>query len=69
MNKYDIINKILNNLDHATVTGVANAQLLLDSVQNLQLLAQVMSKEDEEKAKKEEPAEDEPKIELVSAEE
>lgn len=68
MNKYDIINKILNNLDRTTVTGVANAQLLLDSVQNLQLLAQVMSKEDEEKAKKEEPAEDEPKIELVSAE-
>ena len=69
MNKYDIINKILNNLDRTTVTGVANAQLLLDSVQNLQLLAQVLAKEDEEKAKKEEPADDKPKIEPVSTEE
>lgn len=59
MNKIDMINQVLGNLDRLNITGVANMKLLLDSVQGLQMLGQLLLKEEEDAAKavEHEPAE------------
>ena len=51
MNKYDIINNIIVNLDRVQVQGIAAMNALVNTVRDLNTLAQMLQQEDEAKAK------------------
>jgi hypothetical protein len=51
MNKYDIINNIIVNLDSVQVQGIAAMNALVNTVRDLNTLAQMLQQEDEAKAK------------------
>lgn len=51
MNKYDIINNIIVNLDRMQVQGIAAMNTLVNTVRDLNTLAQMLQQEDEAKAK------------------
>lgn len=49
MNKYDIINNIIVNLDRVQVQGIAAMSTLVNTVRDLNTLAQMLQQEDEAK--------------------
>lgn len=51
MNKYDIINNIIVNLDRVQVQGIAAMNALVNTVRDLNTLAQMLQQEDEAQAK------------------
>lgn len=59
MNKYDIINNIIVNLDRVQVQGIAAMNALVNTVRDLNTLAQMLQQEDEAKAKAAQPQETE----------
>lgn len=60
MTKYELIDKIIVDLNNLTVHGVQNMQIVLTAVQNLSVLKDGLKKEDEAKGKAEtEPTEGE----------
>lgn len=65
MNKIDILNQILNNLNRLNVNGIANMKLVMDSVNGLELLGQIIAKEEQDRN---EAAEPEIKVEPVTEE-
>ena len=56
MTKFDLIDKIISDLNALTVQGAQNMQIVLAAIQNLSVLKDGLAKEDE--ARK--PREDEP---------
>lgn len=65
MNKIDILNQILNNLNRLNVNGIANMKLVMDSVNGLELLGQIIAKEEQDRN---DTAEPEIKVEPVTEE-
>ena len=59
MNKYDIINNIIVNLDRVQVQGIAAMNALVNTVRDLNTLAQMLQQEDEAQAKAAQPQETE----------
>ena len=53
MNKYDIINNIIVNLDRMQVQGIAAMNTLVNTVRDLDTLAQLLQQEDEAKTQAE----------------
>lgn len=49
MNKYDIINNIIVNLDRMQVQGIAAMNTLVNTVRDLNTLAQMLQQEDKAK--------------------
>ena len=61
MSKYELINRMIIDLNHLTVQGVNNMSIVLHTIENLQALADGLKKEEEEKA-------DKPKLEVIGNE-
>lgn len=63
MTKFELIDKIIVDLNNLTVHGVQNMQIVLTAVQNLSVLKDGLSKEDEARNKKEQDGQEEPPTE------
>lgn len=59
MTKFELIDKIIVDLNNLTVHGVQNMQIVLTAVQNLSVLKDGLSKEDEARNKKEQAGQEE----------
>ena len=59
MNKFELIDAMIRNLDGLTVQGTRNMQIVLVTIQNLNVLREGLAREEEAKNPKEEekPAE------------
>ena len=53
MTKFDLIDKIITDLNALTLQGVQNFQIVLASIQNLSVLKDGLKKEDETRSKNE----------------
>ena len=61
MTKFDLINRMIFDLDHLTVQGMGNMSIVLHTIENLKALADGLKEEDEKK-------EDKPKLEVLDNE-
>lgn len=59
MTKFELIDKIIVDLNNLTVHGVQNMQIVLTAVQNLSVLKDGLKKEEEAKKAETEPTEGE----------
>lgn len=57
MTKFDLIDKIITDLNALTVQGAQNMRIVLAAIQNLSVLKEGLKKEDEARDKKDEPVE------------
>lgn len=62
MTKFDLINRMIYDLDHLTVQGMGNMSIVLHTMENLKTLADGLEKEEKEKK------EDKPKLEVLDSE-
>ena len=61
MTKFDLINRMIIDLDHLTVQGVGNMSIVLHTIENLKALGDGLKKEEEQAGEK-------PKLEVINNE-